>query len=90
MSARGELAHHLHEMEQYVEDLRRRAYPGGSDSSMRAPIVSERLMSAQTAGGRFDDTDIRRQIEDLQAEVERLKANWPATEEGPPPAYEQH
>jgi len=74
---RVELSRRVRDMEEQVEQLRRRQ-PSHGPSSSQSPLLS---MPSQQ-----DDSELRRQIETLQVEVERLKAGGKMDEA--PPAYE--
>ncbi|EED84926.1 predicted protein [Postia placenta Mad-698-R] len=88
---REELSRQMRDIEAHVADLRRR------QSQQSAPSSASLYSQSRTGIGRpppvpvverYDDSDLRRQIETLQTEVERLRLEA-ITHEEPPPAYEE-
>ncbi|EPT06108.1 hypothetical protein FOMPIDRAFT_1021181 [Fomitopsis schrenkii] len=81
---RAELSRQMHDMEAQVAELRRRQ----TVRNLQPPpaLQSPAGSPAPVAGG-HEDVDLRRQIEALQLEVERLRAS--AAMDEPPPAYEE-
>ncbi|KZT11256.1 uncharacterized protein LAESUDRAFT_754921 [Laetiporus sulphureus 93-53] len=82
---REELSRQMRDMEQQVADLQRRQSRGGGaflDQSSR-PTANPFEEEVQV----HDDSELRRQIEVLQLEVERLRAEQAAAMDEPPPAY---
>lgn len=80
---RAELSRQMRDMEAQVAELRRRQ--SSRDPQMTSAVAS-RGSSSQQADGQ-EDADLRRQIEALQLEVERLRSTSVMDE--PPPAYEE-
>ncbi|KAF9821387.1 hypothetical protein IEO21_00633 [Rhodonia placenta] len=88
---REELTRQMRDIEAHVADLQRR------QSHQSAPSSASLYIQSGTGIGspppvpvveQYDDSNLRRQIETLQTEVERLRLEA-VTHEEPPPAYEQ-
>ncbi|EED78998.1 predicted protein [Postia placenta Mad-698-R] len=84
---REELSRQMRDIEAHVADLRRRQTQ--QTAHPHAAVARRHEGSGNVAPVPYDDSDLRRQIEALQLEVERLRLESASAHEAPPPAYEE-
>ncbi|KZT11255.1 uncharacterized protein LAESUDRAFT_261334 [Laetiporus sulphureus 93-53] len=83
---REELSRQVHDVEQQVADLQhRQSRSGGAFLDQPSRPTAHQLEEEVQV---HDDSELRRQNEVLQLEVERLRAEQAAAMDEPPPAYE--